>query len=128
MGSYNVLALFLHQHSILNVPWLQERVFTECWDCLLMDLYQEFPTYSEGHDVLTFPSLPLSLLSSPLTHTLTASSQLLASPKINLTSEGRLLKCLLNVCLSPTASIRYQFFILSQSSILVLSCVNMCAV
>ena len=62
----------------------------------------------------------------PLSLSLAASSLLLASPKINLTSEGHSLRCLLNVfllLLAPCFSLS-----LSLCCILVLSCVNMCAV
>lgn len=110
---------------VLNVPWLQQREGELCRDFLLMGPCQKlFPTYSSGHDVLTLPpslshshaqslSLSYSLCRFPPPPML--SSLLLASPKINLTSEGHSLKCLLNVFLSPAASLCYPFPILSLS-------------
>lgn len=64
------------------------------------------------------PSLALSYTLSP-----SASSQLLANPKMSLTSEGCLLKCLLNVF--PSAAFfffQYPFLVLS----LLHSCSLMC--
>ena len=81
------------------------------------------PSLSHSHT----HSLSLSLILS-MPPPLMLSSLLLASPKINLTSEGHSLKCLLNVFLSPAASLCYPFLVLSLSLSLSImhSCSLMC--